>query len=106
MDSFLSDNKKLLVHICAEIVIVGGIVFWLHSKISTRDELIEKQAKEIASLKERLERIENWIRQVSGGQPAPPPPQEEHKKKKKNSPTTSKDEEEFKSSDDEEIVLG
>uniref|UniRef100_A0A6C0JSZ0 Uncharacterized protein n=1 Tax=viral metagenome TaxID=1070528 RepID=A0A6C0JSZ0_9ZZZZ len=122
MDAILGD-KKFLIHVFVEIVLIACVAFWLHSKISAKDEVIARLEKENVVLKARLDRIENYLAQLSG-QPPPHPPQappsaeQPHeeaatkrsgtvpkKGKKKDSPTASKDEEFNKSSDDEEIEI-
>ncbi len=98
-------DKKLLIHVAAELVIIGGVAFWLNSKISTKDSIIERQEKEIKDLQERLRKIEIFLQNATGG--ASPPPQtgpSKKKKKKEQSPTAS-EEEEFQTSEDHEIEI-
>lgn len=125
MDAILGD-KKFLIHVFVEVVLIACVAFWLHSKISAKDEVIARLEKENAMLKARLDRVENWIAQVTGSAPPHPPqappsaeqPTHEEpatkrsgtdvgrkKGKKKDSPTASKDEEFNKSSEDEEIEI-
>lgn len=110
-------DKKTMIHVAAEIVIVGGVTFWLNGKINGQLDTIANLQKENADLKARLERIEHFLAQATGGQapsgppPAAParPPAAGRKKKTKTPPPpgpgTQSEEEEVISSSDEEIEI-
>ena len=103
-------DKKLLIHVASELVIVGGITFWLNSKINAKDLIIEKQEKEIKDLQDRLQKIELFLSNAFGGQsarapPQPPQPSKPSKKKKREQSPTASEEEEFHTSKDEEIEI-
>lgn len=108
MEAFSLD-KKTMIHIGAEIVILGGIVFWLNSKISNKDETIARLEKENKEMMERIKRIEMFLNQASGG--SMPPVENEaakkvkSKKKKHQETTASEDESIVKSSEDEELEI-
>jgi len=100
-------DKKTMIHVAAELVIVIGIAFWLNSKINAKDEKIEALEKQVKELTARLEGIENFLKARFG---APPPPPQPKSTKTKSSPktqhqaTTSEDEEVL-SEGDEEIEI-
>lgn len=102
-------DKKLLIHVGAELVIIGGISFWLYNKISSKDAMIEQLQKENRELLLRIQKIENFLQAATGDQynQAPPEPRNHpHKKKKKKksqSPTAS--EEIIESSVEQEIEV-
>lgn len=99
-------DKKTMIHIGAEIVIFGGIVFWLNSKISNKDETIARLEKENKEIMERLKRIEMFLNQASGGSPMPTEKPPKKKKGKHQDLTTSGDDESvIKSSEDEELEI-
>ena len=100
-------DKKLLIHVAAELVIIGGIAFWLNGKINSKDAVIEEQAKQIKLLQDRLLKIELFLTNTTNNIQTEEPPQvnsvnKKKKKKKAQSPTAS--EEEFKSEEDEILV--
>lgn len=102
-------DKKTMIHVAAELVIVGGVTFWLNSKINGQYEALTKLQKENAELRARLERIEQFLAQATGQGPPRPPPQGGGKPKRKRPPagpgTESEEEEEVISSSDEEIEI-
>ena len=100
-------DKKLMIHIASELVIVGGITFWLNGKINGQNELVAKLQKENAEIKERLARIESFLSSM-GGAPPPPPPTKSRRRHARPSapdPGTESEEEEILSSSDEEIEI-
>lgn len=115
-------DKKTMIHVAAEIIIVGGVTFWLNGKINGQLDTIANLQKENADLKARLERIEQFLAQATGGaapsgppparSPAGPPPAgPPHGRKKSRKqppppgPGTQSEEEEVMSSSDEEIEI-
>lgn len=46
--SFLSDNKQLLIHVGCELVVIGGVAYYLNNKVN-------KQATEIEELKKMVD---------------------------------------------------
>lgn len=101
-------DKKTMIHIGAEIVIFGGIVFWLNSKISNKDETIARLEKENKEMMERLKRIEMFLNQASGGNgptTEQPAKKSKSKKSKQQELTTSGDESVVQSSEDEELEI-
>lgn len=100
-------DKKTMIHVAAELVIVIGIAFWLNSKINAKDEKIEALEKQVKELTARLEGIENFLKARFG---APPPPPPKHSKTKsspktQHQATTSEDEEIVSDKSDEEIEI-
>jgi hypothetical protein len=98
-------DKKMIIHIASELIILGGVTFWLNSKINSKDERISALEKENKELKLRLERIERFLSNAAGGPPPPHTPSPKKSKRKKTSPTTSEDESLIASSSDEEIEI-
>lgn len=104
-------DKKTMIHIASELIIVGGITFWLNSKINGQLDAIAQLKKENADLKARLERIEQFLAQATGGGPPPgPPPGRPGREKRRRAPPPAADpgtesEEEVLSSSDEEIEI-
>jgi hypothetical protein len=89
-------DKKVIIHVCTELVIIGGITFWLNNKINNQDTIIAELKKENEKLAARIAKIENFLLNATGSQPAPaetpaPPPSGKKKKKKQQSPTGSEE---------------
>lgn len=95
-------DKKTMIHVAAELLIVIGIAFWLNSKINAKDEKIEALEKQVKELTTRLEGIENFLK-ARFGAPAPPP--QKQAKSKPQQTTTSEDEEIVSEEGDEEIEI-
>jgi len=101
-------DKKTMIHVAAELVIVAGVTFWLNGKINGQTDSITKLQKENAELKARLERIEQFLSQATGNPPpqgARPPKQSKKRRPPPGPGTKSEDEEEVISSSDEEIEI-
>jgi len=98
-------DKKFLIHVCVEVAIIAAVTFWLYSKIGNKDETIARLEKENQELKQRVDAIEHFLRQLTGQAPPAATPQNMPATKRKHSPTASKDQELSKSSDDEEIEV-
>jgi len=96
-------DKKTMIHVAAELVILSGVTFWLNSKINSRDERIAKLEKENKELKMRLERIETFLAQMTGRAPPPNRPPPSHPPSDPG--TNSGEDEEIMSSSDEEIEI-
>lgn len=92
-------DKKTMIHVAAELVIIIGIAFWLNSKINAKDEKIEALEKQVELLTSRLAAIENYL----SGRPAQPqaPPPVKKPSKKETLPVS--EEEEIVSDDEIEI---
>lgn len=90
-------DKKTMIHVAAELVIIIGIAFWLNSKINAKDEKIEALEKQVELLTSRLAAIENYL----SGRPAQPQPQAPPVKKPSKKETLPVSEEEEIVSDDE-----
>lgn len=88
-------DKKVIIHVCAELVIIGGVTFWLNNKINSQEAIIAELRKENEKLTARIAKIENFLLNATGGQPAPvetpAPPSGKKKKKKHQSPTGSEE---------------
>lgn len=92
-------DKKLIIHVCAEVAAVGCVFFYLNSKITNKDEVIARLEKENKELLARIEKIEKFLigatRDQQPLEPEHPPVQPSKKKKKKptQEPGTTSDEE-------------
>jgi len=107
-----SVDRKTMIHIAAELVIVGGVTFWLNSKINGQNEVLVKLHKENAELKARLEKIEQFLYQATGHPPPrSAPPRSERKERRERGPaapapgTESGEDEDVMSSSDEDIEI-
>lgn len=95
-------DKKVLIHVCTELIIIGGIAFWLNSKINSQEATIARLEKENKELAERLKKIEIFLQNIYGQQQSSPTSKPSKKKKKKSqSPTASEEESIIKSSEHE-----
>lgn len=76
-------DTKTLVHVGVEVVVIGGVAFWLNGKIST----VQKELAEALGRIQRMEEIINQqnqvitrhemiLRQIMGGRPPPTPPEQ------------------------------
>jgi hypothetical protein len=90
-------DKKTMIHVAAELVIIIGIAFWLNSKINTKDEKIEALEKQVELLTNRLTAIESYL----SGRPAQPSPVKPLPVKPSKKETLPVSEEEEIVSDDE-----
>ena len=70
-------NNQLLIHVGVELVVIGGITFWLNKRISSADARVEEMADRIAALEnvigqqqQLLLKHEQILRSLVG---APPP---------------------------------
>ena len=75
-------DKQFIGHLAGELIIIGGVSFWLNKKIGEEAEKNRLLSEEIAKLKEHiaqqnqlLARHENFLQQIAGGMPHQPPPQ-------------------------------
>lgn len=93
----LQNNKLLLIHIGVELLIVGGVTFWLNSKISAKDETIARLEKENKEIMERLMRIEMFLQGKTPPKNVTPPT--------KGPPVASKSDDESVVDSDEDIDL-
>jgi len=102
-------DKKVIIHVCAELVIIGGLTFWLNNKINGQDAIIAELRKENEKLTARITKIENFLLNATGQQPASvetQAPSKKKKKKKTQSPTGSEEESIIKSTEhDHEIEV-
>lgn len=103
-------DKKTMIHIASELIIVGGITFWLNGKINGQVDSIAQLKKENAELKARLDRIEQFLSQATGGPPGPsgvsrPERHRNEPRPPEAAPGTESEEEEILDSDDEEIEI-
>lgn len=92
-------SKFGMIHAIADVIIIVGLTVWLNGKINAQAAEIEALKQENAQLKQRVEAIENVLRQMIGGGAPPPPPPEPKKPKKVASPTHSSE-----SSSEEEVA--
>ena len=93
-----SVDTKTLVHAGVEIVIIGGIAFWLNTRISGLQEELTVLRQKVESLEgviqqqnQLLSRHEAILRQITGGGPPPqshqgPPPQSYHPQSDRQEP--------------------
>lgn len=106
METVSNLDKKLLIHVALEVVVVGGISYYLYNRQNT---MIEELKKENMILAARLKKIENFLENAFGGQPPQDPnleqPSHKKKKKKHNSPSASAEELEFKSDNEQDIEI-
>lgn len=103
MDS-LPVDKKTMIHVAVEAIIVIGIAVWLNSKITNKDDIIARLEKENKELTERVKKIEEFLAKVTGGN-GPVPPQPQQRRKKAPSPTTSIEQESVVDDSDEDIEV-
>lgn len=83
----LQFDKKVIIHVCAELIIIGGIAFWLNSKINSQEATIARLEKENKELMERVRKIEIFLQNAMGNHQ--PQPQSKPSKKKKKEITVS-----------------
>jgi len=67
-------GSQQLIHIGAEIVVIGGITYYLNNKIAQNTEVITILAREIDALKQIVHTQSHYIRQLIGDKNIPPPP--------------------------------
>jgi hypothetical protein len=104
METVQNLDKKMLIHVGLEVVVVSGITFWLYNRQNT---MVEDLKKENALLSARLKKIEDFLQNAFGGQqpPSQEPPLEKPSKKKKKKQSPSNSEEQFPSENDQEIEI-
>lgn len=56
-------DAKTLIHVGAEIVVIGGISFWFHKRIGDQNAIITKITDENKKLTERVENLEKMLMQ-------------------------------------------
>lgn len=66
----LGANSALAVHVVAETIVVGGVVFWLNKRISELKKDMEDLESDMATMKEILVRHDDQLKQMT--QPARP----------------------------------
>ncbi len=73
-----SVDTKTMIHVGVEMVVIGGITFWLNKRISGVQDIVDDLVKKIKSLEsiiqqqeQMISRHENILRQIMGGH-APP----------------------------------
>jgi hypothetical protein len=66
-------NMNTLIHVGVELVIIGGVTFYLHKKISSVQEENEELKRVIVEHEERIKRCEEFIQgmanMMNGGPP-------------------------------------
>lgn len=67
-------NNSQLIHIGAEVVVIGGVTYWLNGKIGKNTEIITILAQEIDGLKQVIRNQSYYINQLLKGTNIPPPP--------------------------------
>lgn len=76
----MNANTQLMVHVGAELVIIGGVTFWMNKKIADANEKVNLLTEEMAKMKETISKQsqviashQNFIHQLVNGGVAPPP---------------------------------
>lgn len=77
----MNANTQLMVHVGAELVIIGGVTFWMNKKIAEANEKVNLLVDELAQMKETVNKQsqiiashQNFMHQlINGGAPPPAP---------------------------------
>lgn len=76
----MNANTQLMVHVGAELVIIGGVTFWMNKKIAEANEKVNLLVDELAQMKETVNKQsqiiashQNFMHQLINGGAAPPP---------------------------------
>lgn len=68
-------NNPTLIHISAEILLFGGLVFWFNRKMSSMREEIDSQKKMMSQMQQAVIKHEQLLAMILGKKPIPPPNQ-------------------------------
>lgn len=73
----MDPKLQLIIHLTAECIIIGGVTFWLNTKIRSQEERITELDSIVAQQQQRIDRLEHLVKRILGVPPEPPAPQPE-----------------------------
>lgn len=76
-------DNKLMIHVAAEFVVLGGITYYLNNKINLQNERIAQLEAQNLYLKQMVENHDALLKNLSGKRPNRPQPQQPPKKPSK-----------------------
>jgi len=68
MSEFLKNNEKW-IHIAAEVIVIGGVIFWFSQKHKALMQHLENLAQRIEAQDELLQRHDQVLKMIMSGEP-------------------------------------